>query len=155
SRKILVPALIDAVKIPLEFRRVQAADLTQWDGSSESLEFKQFLRAVDLELQENLQPGSSEAAGVAILPAPPGSVPAGQHAESVRLQSESFVGSATRAGRWRAASWTLAALSVVVVIAGLTFWFGRDARATPPPPGQPLSKARLSTEERQTILEAA
>jgi len=30
DRKILVPVLIEEVKIPLEFRRLQAADLSQW-----------------------------------------------------------------------------------------------------------------------------
>jgi hypothetical protein len=32
ERGVLVPALIDKVKVPLEFRRKQAADLTGWDG---------------------------------------------------------------------------------------------------------------------------
>jgi hypothetical protein len=32
-RKVLVPALIDQVKIPLEFRRLQAADLSRWQDS--------------------------------------------------------------------------------------------------------------------------
>ena len=33
SRKVLFPVMIDQVKIPLEFRRVQAANLTQWQGN--------------------------------------------------------------------------------------------------------------------------
>lgn len=32
ERGVLVPALIDHVKLPLEFRRKQAADLVNWDG---------------------------------------------------------------------------------------------------------------------------
>jgi len=32
-RKVLVPILIDEVKIPLEFRRIQAANLVGWDNS--------------------------------------------------------------------------------------------------------------------------
>ena len=32
ERGVLVPALIDAVKLPLEFRRRQAADLVGWGG---------------------------------------------------------------------------------------------------------------------------
>ena len=31
-RKILIPAFIEGVKLPLEFRRVQTADLSKWDG---------------------------------------------------------------------------------------------------------------------------
>ena len=33
-REILVPVLLETVKIPLEFRRVQAADLTGWKGEA-------------------------------------------------------------------------------------------------------------------------
>ena len=33
ERGVLVPALIDNVKIPLEFRRKQTADLVSWDGT--------------------------------------------------------------------------------------------------------------------------
>ena len=32
GRGVLVPALIDTVKLPLEFRRKQTVDLTDWDG---------------------------------------------------------------------------------------------------------------------------
>jgi len=34
-RDALIPVLIDAVTIPLEFRRVQAADLIQWQGDQQ------------------------------------------------------------------------------------------------------------------------
>jgi len=34
ERGVLVPALIDSVKLPLEFRRKQTADLIGWDGDS-------------------------------------------------------------------------------------------------------------------------
>jgi len=33
ERGVLVPALIDSVKLPLEFRRKQAADMVGWDGN--------------------------------------------------------------------------------------------------------------------------
>ena len=34
DRRLLVPVLIEPVKIPLEFRRIQAADLTDWKGET-------------------------------------------------------------------------------------------------------------------------
>jgi hypothetical protein len=34
-RRILIPALIEEVTIPLEFRRLQAADLVGWQGSGQ------------------------------------------------------------------------------------------------------------------------
>jgi hypothetical protein len=46
-RKVLIPATIDTpLKIPLEFRRLQAADLAQWDGQAASPEFDQFCDAI-------------------------------------------------------------------------------------------------------------
>lgn len=46
QRKVLIPALIDAdLKIPLEFRRLQAADLSRWQGEA-SPEFEQFCDAI-------------------------------------------------------------------------------------------------------------
>jgi hypothetical protein len=43
---ILVPALIDDVGMPLEFRRIQAANLVGWSDSTPNPEFDEFLRAI-------------------------------------------------------------------------------------------------------------
>ncbi len=51
QRKVLVPAMIDPVKIPLEFRRLQAADLTRWTGSVADTEFQRLLEAVHEEIK--------------------------------------------------------------------------------------------------------
>ncbi len=44
-RGILVPALIDDVRIPLEFKRIQAAELINWDGESTHPEFDKLVNA--------------------------------------------------------------------------------------------------------------
>jgi hypothetical protein len=49
-RKILVPALIDETKIPLEFRRLQAADLSQWQGESSHPELEKFFQSIEANL---------------------------------------------------------------------------------------------------------
>lgn len=46
QREILVPVLIEDVRIPLEFRRIQAARLVNWHGTEPHLEFDKFLRAI-------------------------------------------------------------------------------------------------------------
>jgi tetratricopeptide (TPR) repeat protein len=46
QRNILVPILIDVVKIPLEFRRIQAARLIGWQGEQTHPEFLQLLQAI-------------------------------------------------------------------------------------------------------------
>ena len=40
GRGVLVPALIDTVKLPLEFRRKQTVDLTDWDGDPSDERFQ-------------------------------------------------------------------------------------------------------------------
>jgi hypothetical protein len=46
ARGILVPVLIDKVQIPLEFKRIEAADLSDWQGDSSHFEFDQLLKTV-------------------------------------------------------------------------------------------------------------
>jgi hypothetical protein len=46
ARGILVPVFIDRVQPPLEFRRIEAADLSDWHGASPHAEFDQLLRTV-------------------------------------------------------------------------------------------------------------
>lgn len=45
-KKILVPALIDDVKIPFEFRRIQAADLTDWQAQPDHPGFATLISAI-------------------------------------------------------------------------------------------------------------
>ena len=45
-RGMLVPLLLDDVKIPLEFRRIQAACLIDWPGTGAHPELEKFLRSV-------------------------------------------------------------------------------------------------------------
>lgn len=46
KRRILVPALIENVAIPLEFRRIQTANLSDWRADSEHADFDEFLKAI-------------------------------------------------------------------------------------------------------------
>jgi hypothetical protein len=46
ARGILVPALIENVPIPLEFKRIEAADLSDWRGDTAHAEFEQLLRTI-------------------------------------------------------------------------------------------------------------
>ena len=62
KRKVLVPVLLDSVTIPLEFRRIQAADLTQWNGSHDDSEFQKFLAAIQMETHSARLDGGSQSA---------------------------------------------------------------------------------------------
>ena len=45
-RGILVPAILEAARIPLEFNRLQAANLTSWNGDAADPEFEHFVRSI-------------------------------------------------------------------------------------------------------------
>jgi hypothetical protein len=55
-RKILVPVLIEHVKIPLEFRRLQAADLSQWPDAASDPQFAKFSQSIDLLVSRGERP---------------------------------------------------------------------------------------------------
>ena len=63
GRAVLVPALVEAVAPPIEFKRIQAANLTGWDGDTGHPELATLLASV-----ERLVRGPAPAAGVAPVP---------------------------------------------------------------------------------------
>ena len=46
NRHVLMPVLIEVIKVPLEFRRIQAADFNSWDRQLDSPIFRKFVRDV-------------------------------------------------------------------------------------------------------------
>jgi hypothetical protein len=54
-RGVLVPALIDDVRIPLQFSRIQAARLVDWEGESAHPEFAKLVKAVQPILGQPLR----------------------------------------------------------------------------------------------------
>ncbi len=109
-RKILVPALIDDAKIPLEFRRLQAADLSQWQGEPDHAGLAEFFQSIELKIH-----GIDETTHEVKSPAPsvdPRPV----------IQRE----------RWTRAAWPTVALIVTLVgaVSGLSVWRFRQAGHT-------------------------
>jgi hypothetical protein len=56
ERGTLVPALIEPVAIPLEFRRLQAADLTNWHGDSSDPELQHMIETLDQLIKAGARP---------------------------------------------------------------------------------------------------
>ncbi len=79
ERGILIPVLIEDVRIPLAFRRIQAANLIEWDGRTTHWAFQKLV---------------SDIAG---LLGPPPVVVAAEQAE--REQQEEWIGNSTVPGR--------------------------------------------------------
>jgi hypothetical protein len=101
-RKALIPAIIEEVRIPLEFRRLQAADLSHWTGDRADPQLAQFFQSIATELQRSAAPDavSQPAAAPAIEPrSQPAAVPhasaavqtASQHAPPARKRSPAVV----------------------------------------------------------------
>ncbi len=78
--KKLVPVLKDAVSLPTAFRKVHAADLSQWDYQRQSPEFAILLDAIRGRVGHALQAESAQAPAATPYPQaamPPGYVPPG------------------------------------------------------------------------------
>lgn len=60
ARSILIPALIEDVRIPLGFRRIQTVRLVEWEGSSNDPEYNSLLQAVAGLLGETVKPEAEE-----------------------------------------------------------------------------------------------
>ena len=56
ARKILVPVRTEEINLPLEFRRLQTVDLTQWKGAAADPELREFLDAVAALLKSDVRP---------------------------------------------------------------------------------------------------
>ncbi|MDQ2734174.1 MAG: toll/interleukin-1 receptor domain-containing protein [Pseudomonadota bacterium] len=85
SKKALIPALIeDEVKIPFEFRRVQAADLSRWQGDATAAEFMQFCDAIAAEVE------AATTAEPSVRAASPASIPAAYPASAASFASQSM-----------------------------------------------------------------
>lgn len=59
ERGVLVPAMIEAVKLPLEFRRKQTADLSDWGGETGHAGFMSLCQGVGRVLGEAPRPADS------------------------------------------------------------------------------------------------
>jgi hypothetical protein len=118
-RKILVPALIEDVKIPLEFRRLQAAELSRWRGEPDHPGLEDFFQSIEKKLHVS---GVTE--GPVIPPVPP--------------QPPVLPRAPIRPGHWTRAAWPAVAViaAVVVVASGLTLWRSQQDQSAPSVPEQ-------------------
>ena len=91
DKKALIPAVIeDQVKIPFEFRRVQAADLSRWHGETESPEFVQFCDAIASELR-GIGPAPGPTPEPPIRPPAPAPIPVPPPASAAKRSKKPYV----------------------------------------------------------------
>jgi hypothetical protein len=142
----LIPVLIEPVKPPVGFRSIQAADLTDWDGSKESLGARQLI--ADLESLmgkprlEKFSAAEQTPRKNRPIPEPIAeetpvverSVTRSETASSVGIPSAQQIGSASiESNRKPIVGWktiTIGAVIVVAVLGGALLWFGKEDRRT-------------------------
>lgn len=140
ERGILVPVLIENVQIPLEFKRIEAADLSDWRGDPAHAEFEQLLRTV-------------------------GGMVTGSAPEPIKGMSAS-TGRRSRVW-WKGMPAVLAAIAAVVVLTvGLRQFGGKDNQSAAPatnaaPPRSalqdhaaslPVAKAATSAQPQSSVM---
>jgi beta-lactam-binding protein with PASTA domain len=162
KRKVLVPALIDAVTIPLEFRRIQAADLTRWDGRTDDTEFDKFLTAVNFEIQSNSQVQRGPEAGP-MVPSASAAAAAPAMAKSRGIPLPRPPAPPAPAARSGMGKWIIAAALLVAGGIGYVVWSSQSGAVLPvAPPKIPelvgmtyeaavdaLKSAKLASERRE------
>jgi hypothetical protein len=110
SRKALIPAIIEEVRIPLEFRRLQAADLSRWTGDPNDPQLEQFFTSIESELARNPDGPREEPRRVEPPPPPPVTPPAAK----ARKLSPALIG-------------TVVAAIVVLIAAGYYYEQSKNA----------------------------
>jgi hypothetical protein len=119
----LVPALIERVLPPIEFKRIQAAELADWTGAEDHTEFRKLLASVDRLLQ---QPAGTQSAPMPL-------------AEQTHRPPRSSARTA----------WLVVGIAALAAVAGGGYWLGQRESASAPPaasgspasaePGQPTA----------------
>lgn len=82
SRGVLVPAVIENVVLPLEFKRIQAAGLAGWNGDPNHPELKSLLNAIERVMR-------GDSSGLGVRPLTAGDAEAGGRRAAMRSESES------------------------------------------------------------------
>ena len=118
ARGVLVPILLDAVTPPLGFGRIQAADLTGWNGDESTPAFKRLIE----DLAGRMAQGSADDMTIA------------RHGELEPTTAASTV-SSSRPKRRKWMAWALIVSFVVIGLGFATFRFEREAKQQVVPSG--------------------
>jgi len=142
KRRILVPVLIDDVEIPLGFRQIHAARLTNWGASSLPPEFREVLNSVAQVLSR------VRALETTLAPAGPTSAVPGREQTATPVRSSaSEVSNKRESMSWRrvlTVRGLFTLVAVTVIVCGLLGTLGYFLREGTPHPQEEPSSGRSS-----------
>lgn len=125
-KKILIPALLDEVEIPFEFKRIQAANLIDWRGGTDHAGYQQLIKALTDLLGPPAAKGPLPAAPKTIAAEPvPGEIPADtvEHSQLKPSGQKPILTKAhAKTSKVRIIGWMAMALAMLVV-AGVAILF--------------------------------
>jgi hypothetical protein len=159
----LIPVLIEPVKPPVGFRSIQAADLTDWDGSADYLGARQLIADLESLMRKPPQQKFSEAEErprknqpvpepiAEETPVVERSVTSNETATSAGITAaQQIAWTSIESNRKPVAGWktiTIGAFIVAAVLGGILVWFGKGDERTLKPqtatisePAPPLAK---------------
>ncbi|MGH6624541.1 MAG: TIR domain-containing protein, partial [Burkholderiaceae bacterium] len=139
-RKLLIPVVIEDVKIPLEFRRLQAADLTGWMGERAHPEVDKFIAAIEREIGRPGGPPAkvptirpAESAAASSFASSPATLPMAAQAQPERaptlprsVVAERVPGDS--APRQAALKWAIAGVLLMLLVGGFA-WYQSEQRS--------------------------
>jgi TIR domain/Bacterial Ig-like domain (group 2) len=135
----LIPVMIESVKPPVGFRSIQAADLTDWNGSSDSLGARQLLADLEAVMGKPARGGVHEPEDARDRPISTASAQVGRARASSGVQNDSSAEFLFK----RAPGWKIAAalVSVIVLVLGWFLWGDKES-----PQVSETKSAAISTE---------
>lgn len=142
SRGVLVPAVVENVALPLEFKRIQAAGLTGWNGDPNHPELKSLLNAIERVMR-------GERSGLGVRPLGQDDAETGLRRGAAKSESESPRRSRPMLG-------IVGALAGVVVLAaaGYLMFKQSDERDRQPIPAADYPAGSADEQKAQADSEA-
>jgi len=157
SQHKLIPVLIEAVKPPVGFREIQAADLIRWDGSREFPGFRQLVGDLEARLGKTTR-SSAQKADIAepqASPQPSRAIQTVRDTQARERRTESFP-SGGLATLWR----PLVAVALLVIIGIVGFRImrtGRNSLSTEPvsyPENKRPNARQIPASSAATVVDA-
>jgi hypothetical protein len=138
KRGVLVPALLDDVNIPLEFNRLQAANLVEWLGVLPSASFDELARGVSEVLSRPASPAQAAVSGTSAASLEAQQI---EGTEGLRRAGEEHVGTKSGDGSKAERAAPKMALGLVVLtgtialalVAAITWYFAAGHPLIPHP----------------------